>query len=60
MRELTIQEAAEVSGGVSLSGGMDAIAGIVGAAAVLSIAPAAVAFGAGVLLVYGVAEMINS
>jgi len=38
---------------------MDLITGIVSVTAALGIAPAAVAFGAGVLLAYGIAEAMD-
>ena len=50
MQELNMMEIEEVSGGLSFDTGMGLIGGIVGVCAAVSIAPAAVAFGAGIML----------
>jgi hypothetical protein len=55
MRELTLDEIEEVSGGLDLKGGMELI-GAVGAVAAVIGAPAAAAFAAGVVLSYAIAE----
>lgn len=50
MRVISEQDVVVVSGGLTEATGMELIGGIIGVCGALSIAPAAVAFGAGVLL----------
>ena len=59
MRSLNMSEIATVNGSMSESTGMGLITGIVGVCAALSIAPAAVAFGAGVLLGDAIVHAVN-
>ena len=59
MRELTRQEVGSVNGGINLEQGMGLISGITGLTAVLGVAPAAAAFGAGVLLIYSVSRAMT-